>query len=83
MWDPKRQWQSSEGLCGVDRIWNTGIGHGPQRIESDQRLHMEFRGGIEQKREAQEVQSGLESGLMGICRKKGGLNLLWIEWKSP
>ena len=39
LWDPKRQWQLSEGLCGVDRIWNTGIGHGPQRIESDQRLH--------------------------------------------
>ena len=43
----------------------------------------EFRGGIEQKREAQEVQSGLESGLMGICREKGRLTLLWIEWKSP
>ena len=43
---------------GVDRIWNTGIGHGSQRIGSDQRLLKEFRGGIEQKREAQEVQSG-------------------------
>ena len=43
----------------------------------------EFRGGIEQKREAQEVQSALESGLMGICKEKGGLTLLWIEWKSP
>ena len=60
----------SEGLCGVDRFWNTGIGHGPQRIGSDQGYSKEFRGGIEQKREAQEVQSGLESGLMGICREK-------------
>ena len=73
----------SEGLCGVDIIWNTGIGHGPQRIGSDQRLLQEFRGGIEQKREAQEVQSGLEIGLMGICREKRRLTLLWIEWKSP
>ena len=39
----------------------------------------EFRRGIEQKREAQEVQSGLESGLMGICREKGGLTLLWMS----
>ena len=35
------------------------------------------------KRGSQEVQSGLESGLMGICREKGRLTLLWIEWKSP
>ena len=39
LWDPKRQWLWSEGLSGVDRIWNTWIGHGPQRIESDQRLN--------------------------------------------
>ena len=39
--------------------------------------------GIEQKREAQEVQSGLESGLMGICREKRRLTLLWVELKSP
>ena len=38
-WDTRMQWLWSEGLCGVDRIWNTGIGRGPQRIESDQRLH--------------------------------------------
>ena len=38
MWDTKRQWQLSEELCGVDRIWNTGIGHGSQRIESDQKV---------------------------------------------
>ena len=43
----------------------------------------EFRGGIERERDAQEVQQGLESGLMGICREKGGLTLLWIERKSP
>ena len=43
----------------------------------------EFRGGIEQERDAQEVQPGLESGLMGICREKEGLTLLWIERKSP
>ena len=43
----------------------------------------EFRGGIEQKREVKEVQLGLESGLMRICREKGELTLLWIEWKSP
>ena len=43
----------------------------------------DFSGGIEQEREAQEVQPGLESGLMGICREKGGLALLWIERKSP
>ena len=41
----------------------------------------EFRGGIEQERDAQEVQTGLESGLMGICREKGGLTLLWMERK--
>ena len=40
----------------MDRFWNTGIGHGPQRIGSD--YSKEFRGGIERKREAQEVQSG-------------------------
>ena len=74
----------------MDKIWNTGIGRGPQRIESDQRLQSkdrvrskEFRGGIERERDAQEVQPGLESGLMGICREKGGLTLLWIERKSP
>ena len=68
----------------MDGIWNTGIGHGPQRIGSDQRLLQGILGvGIEQKREAQEVQSGFESGLMGICREKGRLTLLWIEWKSP
>ena len=37
---------------------------------------MEFRGGIEGERDAQEVQQGLKSGLMGICREKG-LALLW------
>ena len=44
---------------------------------------MEFRGGIEGERDAQEVQQELESGLMGICREKGGLALLWIARKSP
>ena len=43
----------------------------------------ELRGGIERERDAQEVQPGLESSLMGICREKEGLALLWIERKSP
>ena len=34
----------SEGLCGVDGIWNTGIGYGPQRIGSDQRLLQGIQG---------------------------------------
>ena len=61
-----------------------GLDMGSQRIGSDQRLLQGILGvGLNKKREAQEVQSGLEIGLMGICREKRRLTLLWIEWKSP
>ena len=56
---------------------------GPKAYSPIEGYTKEFRGGIEQERETQKVQPGLESGLMGICREKGGLTLLWIEWKSP
>ena len=59
-----------------------GLDMGPKGYSSIKDYTKEFRGGIEQEREAQEVQPGLESGLMGICREKGGLTLLWIERKS-
>ena len=60
-----------------------GLDMGPKGQGPIKGYSKEFRGGIEQKREAQEVQSGLESGLMGICREKRRLTLLWVEWKSP
>ena len=60
-----------------------GLDVGPKGYSPIKDYTKEFRGGTEQERHAQEVQLGLESGLMGICREKGGLTLLWIERKSP
>ena len=60
-----------------------GLDVGPKGSSLIKGYIKEFRGGIERKRDAQDIHQGLESGLMGICREKGGLALLWIEWKSP
>ena len=60
-----------------------GLDGGPKGWSPIKGSTKEIRGGIERERNAQEIQQRLESGLMGICREKGGLALRWIERKSP